>query len=129
MLLKNNSRRLITLNEQMIVDRDADGGIVGARYPKKHLIKPASKAVEVPDEFKTVKFVQALIEDGSIAVIGDVVDADIVEETSGADDAFEVFKMSKDELEAFAKENFNIDLDKRKGVEKLRDEVAALLEA
>lgn len=40
----------------------------------------------------------------------------------------DVSKMDKDELEAFAKERFDIDLDKRSSLKSLREDVAALLE-
>lgn len=41
-------------------------------------------------------------------------------------DTFVISKASKDELEAFAKEEFGVDLDKRKKVEDLRAQVAEL---
>jgi hypothetical protein len=42
-------------------------------------------------------------------------------------DKFNIETASKDELEAFAQEHFNVDLDKRKGEDKLRAELTDLI--
>ncbi|WP_423820833.1 hypothetical protein V5738_10875 [Salinisphaera sp. SPP-AMP-43] len=50
-------------------------------------------------------------------------------EGQGENDEFVISKANKDELEAFAKEQFDVDLDKRKKVDDLRAEVMELVQA
>lgn len=52
---------------------------------------------------------------------------DVDHELSDDDDTFRISQATKDQLEAFAKDEFSVDLDKRKKIDELREEVWALV--
>lgn len=86
MLLKNTSRRLITINVP-----GKDGKNVATK-----ILPGENPAVEIPDELGKTKFVKALIKDGSLSIQLPVEDDD--EESNGTD----LESKSKDELKTLA---------------------------
>lgn len=62
MLLKNNKARLVTIN----------GAFANGQRVEKYQIKPGNNpAVDVPDKLCQSKFVQDLIADGTLVVVGE----------------------------------------------------------
>lgn len=62
MLLKNNKARLVTIN----------GAFANGQRIEKYQIKPGNNpAVDVPDKLCQSKFVQDLIADGTLVVVGE----------------------------------------------------------
>lgn len=89
MLLKNVSRRLITVN--MLVTTVKDGKDV-TKMQCVQILPGDNPAVEIPDEIVKTKFIKSLLKDGSL--VPQVVDLDEDEEESVSD----LSKKSKDEL-------------------------------
>ena len=108
MLLKNNSKRLISINEPLDVVKDKDGFVSSAAGGASHDLMPAGEAVNVPDSLCDSKYVKALIDCGAILVTED-------DGAEGEDDEYNLDKMTKAELVSFAEENkIEIDDSKRK---------------
>lgn len=80
----------------------------------------ASEASAIAERFAALEDRIAALEQGQPS--GD-------EQTNETDDTFVISKANKDELEAFAKAHYSVDLDKRKKVDDLRAEVMALAES
>lgn len=99
MLLKNNSKRLITINEPLDTDKDKEGNIIGATAGAAYNLMPAGPAVSVPDSLCESRYVKALIELGEVLISEDEAE----DEEEG--DEFDLAKMTKAELVAFAEEN------------------------
>lgn len=90
MLLRNNSKRLITINGTL----DTANG----RYPKAYQIKPGNNpAVEVPDDLCESSFVSGLIASGDLIALSQAVAAPTESEHTD-----ELDTMTKADLTALA---------------------------
>jgi adenylate kinase family enzyme len=103
MLLKNNSKRLLTITEPLDVVRDSSGKVTTATGGAKYDLLPAGEAVSVPDSLCASRFVKALIESNQIIVMPD-------DNKEGDDGEFDLHNKTKAELIEFAKQN-KIDID------------------
>ena len=94
MLLKNEAARLITINGAM------ENNVRRTSYK----IKPGNNpSVDVPDELCKNKFVESLIEDGDLVVVGQQATVETTETTSEYSD------MTKGDLKEYA-ESLGIDV-------------------
>jgi len=101
MLLRNNSKRLITINGTL----DTKNG----RYPKAYQIKPGNNpAVEVPDDLCGSSFVKGLIESGDLIALTQGAAAP----TSEPEHTDELDAMTKADLQALA-ETMDIEVAER----------------
>ena len=83
MILKNNSKRLITINSKMnITKHPTTKQVLGATPGKFYNLMPAGPAVEVPDEMCDTRYVKVLIASGDITAKVEV-DEDETESSSG----------------------------------------------
>lgn len=88
MLLKNNAKRLITIN---------GGELKDGKHEKSYQILPGNNpAVEVPNEFCNTVFVKTLIDTGNLQVMGDPTKPDLPNAEDPTDGAYD--SMTKAEL-------------------------------
>ena len=105
MLLKNKATRLITIN----------GAMKNSMRSKAYQIKPGKNpAVEVPDELCKNKFVEGLIEDGSLEVMGQPA---TVEEVEPTDDERDLLLAEAMDLDLDVKDSWATSTLKRKVTE------------
>lgn len=99
MLLKNNAKRLISINSPHTPIKDVEGkGVIDVVWGKVYELLPAGEAVAVPDELCKTKYVKALIK------CGDVVIADMTE-TPPEDEDDGLYAMTVKELQMKAFES------------------------
>ena len=97
MLLLNNVARLITINGPQEKTFDDDHKLLDVLPGKEYRLMPAGEAVEVPDELCKCKFVETLIEEGSL--INKSPAGEAVDDGVKSDDSEKALgKMNKDEL-------------------------------
>ena len=125
MLLKNTSRRLITIN----LPKDPETG----KLPEPIMIKQAGASVEVPDAICKTPFVRHMIKIGDL--VNDVVIPDEIEEEikdvvvdEKVDLIKSVKKMSKTDLIAFADEQ-GIEFDEEANKETILEIVLSVLQS
>jgi len=91
MILKNNAKRLITIN----------GALVEGQRVTSYQIRPGNNpSVDVPDELCDNEFVKALLDDGSLIKVGE--SAKPVVETTETETTGDYDAMNKTDLTAFA---------------------------
>lgn len=95
MFLKNNAKRLISINSPMVIKKNAEGKVVGATPGKVYDILPAGPSVEVPDDVGMCDYVEALI---------DCRDLSITDENEDVFNLDDLSKNTKAELETFAED-------------------------
>ena len=89
MILKNNAKRLITIN----------GGLIEGQRTTAFQIRPGNNpAVDVPDELCDNAFVKALLDDGLLIKVSE--SAKTIEADSGGTSQYD--SMNKTDLTAFA---------------------------
>lgn len=103
-LLKNNAKRLITLNGPHTNQKDANGRVIGVKPGDKYDLLPAGAAVDVPQSVADIAYAKALIKTGDIVVVESSSDSD---STSSAYDS-----MTKNELVEIA-ESMGIEIESR----------------
>lgn len=94
MLLKNNSRRLITINVPLFKEDPKTKKQVFHKYQGTQIKPGKNPAVEIPDEVCKSKFVKSLINSGDLIVV--------LDEDNDGDTDDDLSKKTKDELIAIA---------------------------
>lgn len=102
-LLKNNAKRLITLNGPH-TNQTVDGKVVGIKPGDKYDMLPAGGAVEVPKSVADMPYTKALIKTSDVIVVSQ-------DESNGSDDS-QFASMTKPELVSLA-ESMNIEIESR----------------
>lgn len=107
-LVKNLSARLITIQAPHRNIAGADGRAAEARMGKGYMIRPAGKAVEVPDELLKGKWVEALIDGGDLAIVGESKTKVAAVEPEEAESEEDAIKAKLDELEIKYRSNASL---------------------
>lgn len=94
MLLKNNSRRLITINVPLFKEDPKIKKQVFHKYQGTKILPGNNPAVEIPDDVCDNKFVKSLIKTGDLLVV--------LDEDNDGDTDDDLSKKTKDELIAIA---------------------------